>query len=120
MAYGMSEKKSSTEKNDRYPRGSGKPYGAIGERGFPPPAPLTGEAGSLRPRPRRPTALRLDNAQHHRETICTKRERLGGRDLDYSVLLDNEITSNLELRSENLRIEVRTPILRQIAADPPT
>jgi hypothetical protein len=39
-------------KTARFPRGSGKPYGAIGERGFPPPAPLA--CGSLRPRPRRP------------------------------------------------------------------
>jgi hypothetical protein len=47
-------RRSPSWKNARFPRGSGKPYGAIGERGFPPPAPLTGKAGSLRPRPRRP------------------------------------------------------------------
>lgn len=32
-----------TTNHDRFPRGSGKPYGAMGERGFPPPAPLPGK-----------------------------------------------------------------------------
>ena len=45
----------------RFPRGSGKPYGAMWERGFPPPAAFAGYPGSLRPRPRRPAALRLEN-----------------------------------------------------------
>ena len=50
----------------RFPRGSGKPFGAIEERGFPPPAPFAGDAGSLRPRPRRPAALRLEKRQGQR------------------------------------------------------
>ncbi len=51
-------RRSPSWKHARFARGSGKPYGAIGERGFPPPAPLTGKAGSLRPRPRRPHGRR--------------------------------------------------------------
>lgn len=43
----------------RFPRGSGKPYDAIWERRLPPPASLA--CGSLRPRPHRPAALRLEN-----------------------------------------------------------
>ena len=54
MAHSTIEEDHRRGETDRYPRGSGKPYGAIGERGFPPPAPLTGGAGSLRPRLRRP------------------------------------------------------------------
>ncbi len=66
VAHGNIEEDHRRGKTGRYLRGSGKPYCAIAERGFPSPAPLTGGAGSLRPRPRRPTARRLDNGLQHR------------------------------------------------------
>ena len=62
----------------RFPQGSGKPFGASWERGFPPPAPFAGEAGSLRPRPRRPAALRLENEFGQRSRAgfpCRSRRR---------------------------------------------
>ncbi|MGJ7042265.1 hypothetical protein J2Y63_005547 [Shinella sp. BE166] len=75
--------------------------------------------GSLRPRPRRPTALRLDNARQCRGMICTETDRSGQRPGLFRPA-QHEISRSLEVRGENLRIEVRAPILRQIAADSPT
>ena len=78
-------RKSSSWKSARFPQGSGKPYGAIGERGFPPPAPLA--CGSLRPRPRRPHGAAAGkrsptSSNRHRlneKTIASSREYLERR-----------------------------------------
>ena len=68
-------RRSPSWKNARFPRGSGNPYGAIGERGFPP----LGYRSPARPvrcgRGRAVlTALRLENGLHHRKTVGTRRE----------------------------------------------
>lgn len=55
----------------RFPRGSGKPYDAIWERRLPPPASLA--CGSLRPRPHRPAALRLENDTTRKLCLCRSR-----------------------------------------------
>lgn len=64
VCMGLKPKKPNV-KNDRFPPSSGKPYGAMGERGFP-PLGCARLFGSLRPRARRLTPLRLENAPQYR------------------------------------------------------
>lgn len=61
FAWGRN-KKNPNAKKDRFPPSSGKPYGAMWERGFP-PLGCARLFGSLRPRARRLTALRLENGR---------------------------------------------------------
>ena len=79
MAHGTIEEDLRRGETDRYPRGSGKPYGAIGERGFPPPG-YRSPAGPVRCGRGRAvlTALRLDNGLHHREAVVTEEGRRPG------------------------------------------
>jgi hypothetical protein len=105
-------------KNGCYPRGSGKPYGAIGSAGF--LRLLRSPFGSLRPRTRHPLALRLDNDQHHRIASNTNRENaepVADRPIpSFSTVGASADPKRLD---KDLRIKVRTPTLRQIAADSP-
>lgn len=62
VCMGQKQAKKTNAKNDRFPPSSGKPYGAMWERGFP-PLGCARPCGSLRPRARRLTALRLENGR---------------------------------------------------------
>lgn len=118
--HGPETRNNPNAKNDRFPPSSGKPYGAMWERGFP-PLGCARLFGSLRPRARRLTALRLENGntaeEHHNAGLAAARNlragegRARGGALGHPSKLTRRVDSGRAANTASKRGEGKAPPL---------